>query len=185
MKGLHFSPVKYVWGTVHYGKEEALGELTHVYVYPEDQCKEDWKRLFFQWCPGTRQMCAICFNYMRKHFFIFWMMKHWHRLPRVVEYLSLRRFINHQGIILGNLVWVALLEQRVSIRGTSEFPSSVNHSDILLDKQMSIGNVRYLLSRDPNLTWVCIQVAVSSGLQVTVKLFIYLTDFMLFYLNSI
>lgn len=88
-------------------------------------------------------------------------------------------------MIVGNLVWVALLEQRVSIRGTSEFPSSVNHSDILLDKQMSIGNVRNLLSRDPNLTRVCIQVAVSSGLQVTVKPFIYLTDFMLFYLKSI
>lgn len=121
---------------------------------------EDWKRLFFS-DVQVQDKCAQIrtpgsFKHIRKYFFSLWMMKHWHRLPRVVEYLPLRRFKNHQGIVLGKPIWVALLEQKVWIRGTLDFSSSVNHSVILPDKLISLGNIRYLLSCDPNFTLVFI-----------------------------
>jgi len=58
--------------------------------------------------------------------------EHWHRLRReAVESLLLEIFKSHLNMILGSLLWVALLEQAHWSRQLPEVPSNLNHSVIL------------------------------------------------------
>ena len=53
-----------------------------------------------------------CLN-IRNHFFTVRVIEHWHRLPReVVKFPSLEIFTSQLDMVLGNQLWVALLEQR-------------------------------------------------------------------------
>lgn len=68
---------------------------------------------------------------MRKHFFTVQMTEHGNRLHRVVaEPSSLEIFENHPDVVLGSLLWVALLEQG-SDQTDPESPASLSHPVVL------------------------------------------------------
>lgn len=67
----------------------------------------------------------------RKHFFTVRMTKHQHKLPReAVNSPSLETFKNYLDMVLGNWLWVALLEwgelNQMTSRGPANFSQSVN-----------------------------------------------------------
>lgn len=54
---------------------------------------------------------------IRKHFIIAWVTEHWHRLTREINASpSLEIFISHLNMVLGNLFWVALLQQELDLQ---------------------------------------------------------------------
>jgi len=69
---------------------------------------------------------------IRKCFFTVRVTEHWNRLPRdVVEFLSLGILINWPDRVLGNHLWVALLEQGTWTRRLPEVHFNLIYAMIL------------------------------------------------------
>ncbi|KAK4818686.1 hypothetical protein QYF61_017907 [Mycteria americana] len=99
---------------------KAQGGLINVDKYLRGGCKADGARLF-PVVPGDRtrghghklRHSRVPLN-IRKRFLTARVTEHWHRLPReVVESPSLEIFKSRLDTVLGNQLWVALLEQEV------------------------------------------------------------------------
>jgi len=59
-------------------------------------------------------------------------MEHWHKLPReAMEFPSLKMFESCLVTVLGTLLWLFLLEQKLD-QVDSEVPCSLTHSVVLL-----------------------------------------------------
>lgn len=122
---------------VQAGEQEGSENLTNIYKY----LKEGWKKYGARLCsvePSARTRGSshrlkhriLCMN-MRKHFFTVQMTEHGNRLHRVVaEPSSLEIFENHPDVVLGSLLWVALLEQG-SDQTDPESPASLSHPVVL------------------------------------------------------
>ena len=107
-------------GTVQPGAEQAQGHLIGVCKYLEGRCRGDGARLFSV-VPGDRTRGRghqrahrrVPLN-IRKHFSTVRVTEHRHRLPRaVVESPSTEILKSCLDTVLGNRLWVALMEQGV------------------------------------------------------------------------
>ncbi|PKU45040.1 hypothetical protein llap_4653 [Limosa lapponica baueri] len=99
-------------------KRRLRGDLINAYKYLQGGCKEDRTRLLSVVPIGrtrdnghTLKHKRVHLN-VRKHFFAVEVTKQWPRLPReFVDSPSLEILKSCLDMILGNQLWVALLEQ--------------------------------------------------------------------------
>ena len=100
------------------GEDKAQGDLINAYKYLKGRCREDGARLFpVEPSDRTRgnghklKHRRVPLNIMKHIFFYCEDAEHWHRLPReVVESPSSEIFKCCLDMVLGNLLWVTLLE---------------------------------------------------------------------------
>lgn len=98
-------------------KREPGGDLIHVYKYTKGECKMDGARLFSVMHSvrtkgdGHKLKHRMFSPNIRKQFFTMRVLEQWQKLSReLMESLSYVMFKSHVDLVLGNLLYVTLLE---------------------------------------------------------------------------
>ncbi|KAK4816119.1 hypothetical protein QYF61_011355 [Mycteria americana] len=95
-------------------KRRIRADLINVHKYLKGGCKEDGAKFDRTRGNGHTLKHRQLPPNIRKHFFTVRVTEHWHRLPRdVMESPSLEILKSHLDAVLGNRLWVALLEQGI------------------------------------------------------------------------